>query len=239
MQPMFGILGGMGPLATADFLRKFIENTPAKTDQDHIPTLVHNVPQIPDRTASILGAGPSPLPELLQGARFLVDSGASVIAMPCNTAHHWHRDLQAASPIPILHIVDSVHWALSRRNGSPVARVGLLATSGSLMAGFYQSRLAEHGVHCLVPEPDEQHRLVMAAVTLVKSGAVAQARALLLAAADRLIADGAQRVILGCTEIPIALADVPDAYHGLFLDATDALARCSVQWWTSRQHPAD
>lgn len=236
MPPIFGILGGMGPLATADFLRKFIESTPARTDQDHIPTLVHNIPQIPDRSASILGDGPSPLPVLLAGVRFLVENGACAIAIPCNTAHHWHRDLQTASPVPILHIVDSVRWALTHSTANAdqptVTQVGLLATTGTLTAGFYQRRLADHGLVCHTPTAEDQADRVMPAIARVKAGQIDEARDLLRGVVERLRAVGAQRLILGCTEIPLALADADPPATPLFLDATAALARHCVDWWT-------
>ena len=90
---LLGVLGGMGPLATVDFLSKLIAETPAERDADHVPVLVYSVPQIPDRPAAILAGGASPLPEMLNGLRTLKAAGAACIAIPCNTAHYWYDAL--------------------------------------------------------------------------------------------------------------------------------------------------
>ena len=97
MADFLGVLGGMGPLATADFLRKLVKKTPAGIDQEHIPVLLYGDCTIPDRTANIVGGGLSPLPKLLDGIRFLNESGAKVICIPCNSAHCWYEEMQAAS----------------------------------------------------------------------------------------------------------------------------------------------
>ena len=104
---MLGILGGMGPLATADFYAKLIAQTPAARDQDHVPVVIYAVPQVPDRTAALLRGGATPVPALLAGLRTLVAAGAQAIAMPCNTAHAWFDELAAQSPVPLLHIADA------------------------------------------------------------------------------------------------------------------------------------
>jgi aspartate racemase len=109
---LLGVLGGMGPLATLDFQHKLLDATPAQSDQHHLPSVVWNVPQIADRQKALAGAGPSPLPQLLEGIEKLNQAGASHIAIPCNTAHHWYPQLSAASDAPILHIVDATLDAL-------------------------------------------------------------------------------------------------------------------------------
>jgi hypothetical protein len=112
---MIGILGGMGPMATVDFMTKIIEQTPAQCDQDHLPLIVYSVPQIPDRTRSILGEGESPLPHLLRGLSVLRQAGAACIAMPCNTAHYWFDTLQRESGSVMLHIADAACQSVSRQ----------------------------------------------------------------------------------------------------------------------------
>ena len=111
---MLGVLGGMGPMATVDFLAKLVRATPAGRDQDHIPTLVCSAVDIPDRADAILGAGPDPLPAMRAALVRLEAGGATRIAIPCNTAHHWHAALQAGTSLPILHIVDAVAETLAR-----------------------------------------------------------------------------------------------------------------------------
>lgn len=233
---MIGILGGMGPLATADFMGKIIDATPAACDQEHVPLLVHSIPDIPDRTLAITGTGASPLPALLKGLQTLTGAGAQCIAMPCNTAHYWHGDLARASPVPILHIADCVSNALGILGA---CTVGLLATRGTLAAGFYQSRFAAAGYRCLLPDDGEQERLVMAGIYRTKSGDVAGGGALLDQAARRLREHGADAVILACTEIPLALARINSPVLACSLDATRELAVACVAWWTAnRPHAA-
>src|SRR3954471_9827880 len=105
-RPLLGVLGGMGPLATVDFLAKLIEETPAKGDPDHVPVIVYSVPQIPDRPGAILENTESPLPAMLEGVRHLKRGGATLIAIACNTAHFWY-DALSAEGVPIAHIADA------------------------------------------------------------------------------------------------------------------------------------
>src|SRR5919202_5965526 len=129
-----GVLGGMGPLATFDFCIKLVDETGAERDQDHIPLLVHSVPQIPDRIAGMLGTGPSPLPALRAGMRTLLQAGAGCLAMPCNTAHYWHETLAGEASVPFLHIADAAS-AVAREAAEPGDALGLIATTGTLRAG--------------------------------------------------------------------------------------------------------
>src|SRR5690606_23936695 len=89
LRGLIGVLGGMGPLATVDFMQKLVAATPASRDQEHVPALISAIPQIPDRTRAFQGHGASPLPAMLACARRLEAAGAGVIVMPCNTAHIW------------------------------------------------------------------------------------------------------------------------------------------------------
>ncbi len=238
---MIGVLGGMGPLATADFYAKLIAATPAARDQDHLPLLLYAVPQIPDRTAAILADGPSPLPALLTGLRTLLGAGAEAIAIPCNTAHAWYDELAAVSPVPVLHIADAAAAAAARIAGAG-ARLGLVATAGTLAAGFYPRRLAARGFDCLVPAPEEMDALVMPGIARVKAGDVAGAGPQLAAAVAALLDHGAAAVILGCTEVPVALDRLGSPLRERCVDATAALAGRCVQWWLQARpraaHPA-
>jgi len=231
-RPVLGILGGMGPLATVDFMQKVIDLTPAKSDQDHFPMLVASVPQVPDRTAAILRGGESPLPVMLGGLRTLNTAGVSCIAIPCNSAHHWYDDMARESKAPILHIADAACAALTA-GGIAGRTVGFLGTSGVLKAGIYQKRLAERGFDCLVPDEADQENQVMGGIYHVKAGDLDAARGLLTAAADGLRARGAAAVILGCTEIPIVIDEGEDV-----VDATRALAQASIAFLSAYQAAA-
>ena len=225
---MLGVLGGMGPLATVDFLQKLIEETPAKRDQEHIPVITYSVPQIPDRPSAIAGKGESPLPHMLAGIHTLKHAGAQVIAIACNTAHYWYDDLLQQGGLPVLHIADAACEGLGQAK-----QVGLLATTGTIAAGFYQSRLAARGINCLVSSDDDQRTLVLPAIEHVKRTELAQAHALVQHAARRLLDNGAEIIIMGCTEIPLAVDYQTSDVSGRCMDATRALARACVRWWQS------
>ncbi len=223
---MIGILGGMGPLATADFLRKLVEATPAERDQDHVPLLVYSVPQIPERVPAILGRGESPLPAMRVGVDVLTRAGARCLAIACNTAYHWFDELAAACPVPILHIADAAVAELG-----DARRVGLVATAGTLQSGFYQRRLAAAARQVVLPDAAAEHGLILPGIRLVKEARLRDAGALFAQALAGLRARGAERVVLACTEVPVGLAAVDPAPDAAVVDATAALARACVAWW--------
>lgn len=218
--PRIGVLGGMGPLATADFLAKLAHATPAKRDQDHFPITVDSTPQIPDRVAALEGRGDDPLPALVAGAARLHAAGCALIAMPCNTAHLWYDRLAAQTALSIMHIADAVDADLGNAR-----RVGLLATTATIRHRLFPVRLGAARVW-LQPEESELECLVTPGIAAVKAGDLARGRELLLDAAQRLAARGAEVLVLGCTEIPLVLesgdVDIP------LLDATRALARYTI-----------
>lgn len=228
--PLLGVLGGMGPLAAADFLTKLVEETPATRDQDHIPYVAWGVPQIPERPAAILGMGESPLPQMLRGIAALKQAGAQAIAIACNTAHYWHEDLQRGGGLPILHIADAACDVLAER-GITSGNIGLICTEGTLRAGFFQQRFAARGLGCLASSPEDQQGLVLPAITAVKSNDLALAHTLAVQAVLRLHEAGARAVVLACTETPLAIDHAPSAATPLCIDATRALARACVAWY--------
>jgi aspartate racemase len=226
-QVLVGILGGMGPAATADFLEKLIAATPAKRDQDHLPVAIWSNPRIPNRNDALLVPGsPSPAADLQFGVRQLEAQGASFIAIPCNTAHHWHAEMQSAVSIPILHIADIAIAALREGGHRPGTSVGLMCSDGTLASGYYDQRLAAAGFKVVRPTEDMQKR-VMRAVYAVKSAEMKLARDLSLALCREFVAAGAEVLLLACTELPVALAndlrDLPP-----HIDATVSLAQACV-----------
>lgn len=220
-----GVLGGMGALATVDFLQKLVAATPATCDQEHVPLLVRFCPEIPDRADALLGRGPSPEAALVAAAQDIERGGAQCLAIPCNTAHAWYVAIARAVSIPVLHIADAALLAVSRL-GAPDA-VGLLATTGTLRSGIYQL----HGgpaVGWISSSDEEQDRWVMPGIRAIKANRLDEAARLLRMAAVALVARGAKSIVMGCTEIPIALArqdlGVP------LVDSTMALANACVAW---------
>ncbi|MGE8502894.1 MAG: aspartate/glutamate racemase family protein [Pseudomonas sp.] len=227
-----GILGGMGPLATIDFMRKMLEATPATTDQDHVPVVVSSIPQVPDRTLAFRGEGASPLEAMLHSGRRLVDAGAGLVVIPCNTAHLWYDAVQQSIGLPMLHLVDAaLEDALALTGGT--APIGLLATDATLASGLYLNRSTTSTnptlrVQWLLPTAGEMLNLVMPGIAAVKAGQVERATELLAEAAMALGKRGAQALILGCTEIPVALSSKTSPLPAI--DATKALANRAVAW---------
>ncbi|MGC4805006.1 aspartate/glutamate racemase family protein [Micromonospora sp. DT233] len=224
-RPLVGVLGGMGPAATADFFAKLVRATPAVTDQDHLPTLVWSDPSIPDRTEALLARGPSPIPRLLAGLRVLDGAGATLIAMPCNTAHAFLPHLRRAVRQPIVSMVDATVRRLVTARPQ-VSSVGLLATTGTVTAGMYQAAFHWRAVHCLVPSERHQQS-TMRAIRLVKAGELAAARRAVDAPVRALAAAGAEVVVAACTELPLILGSRTGGRD--VFDATTALAEEVVE----------
>ena len=227
---ILGVLGGMGPLASAQFMLRLTLLTPAERDQDHIPAVLWSDPRIPDRTKGKQGTGPDPLPFLLRGIAGLRQAGCRAIAIPCNTAHGWYDEMAAAAGCPILHIVDAAADEL-RRVGVGPGTIGVMGTAGTLAMRLYQDRLGAQGWDCLIPPPEQMQRLVSPAIALVKANRLADAYAPLAEAARDLVARGARAVVLGCTEIPLGLATGPtEALGAPIIDTIDGLARAAIRW---------
>ncbi len=149
-------------------------------------------------------------PGLLRGIAGLEAAGCGAIAIPCNTAHGWFEPMQAATRLPILHIVEAAADELLRL-GIAAGPIGLMATKGTLAMRLYQDRLEGRGYDCLVPPEAEMDRIVMPAIDLVKANRVSESYAPLAETARRLIARGARAVVLGCTEIPLGISAGPAA----------------------------
>jgi aspartate racemase len=225
---VLGVLGGMGPLASAQFMLRLTLLTPAERDQDHIPAVLWSDPRVPDRSAARLRGGEDPLPALLRGIRGLEAAGCGAIAIPCNTVHGWYEAMQAATPLPVLHIVDAAEAELKRLGVAP-GTIGVMGTSGTLAMRLYQERLEARGWDCLVPTEEEMRRLVSPGIARVKANDVAGAYEPLAEAARLLAARGARAVVLGCTEIPLGIAAGP-ALPFPVCDTIDGLARASIAW---------
>jgi aspartate racemase len=225
---VLGVLGGMGPLASAQFMVRLTLLTPATRDQDHIPTVLWSDPRVPDRTVGTQAGAADPLPWLLRGIEALKRAGCGAIAIPCNTAHGWYDAMRDAAAMPILHIVDAAASEL-RRMDVPRGTIGVMGTQATLAMRLYQDRLGALGWDCIVPTPAEMDRLVSPAIALVKANRIAEAYPPLAEAVRSLGARGAAAVVLGCTEIPLGIQaggspGVP------MVDTIDALARAAIAW---------
>jgi aspartate racemase len=227
MRQMIGILGGMGPEATLDLYRHIINLTPASRDQDHFRVLIYSNPKIPDRTLAIAEGGESPLDALLESARLLESTGASIIAMPCNAAHHYLGQLRAAVGIPILDMIAETCGALRKRSPE-VKTAGLLASDGTVQSKIYHQALEAEGIRVLLPGESDQS-FIQSVIAEVKAGKhTKETREKLLAAGTRLIEGGAQAVILGCTEIPLVFDSRAFPYYNL--NSTLILAEAAIRF---------
>ncbi|WP_276327636.1 aspartate/glutamate racemase family protein [Sinorhizobium fredii] len=222
---LIGILGGMGPTATVDFMSKVISYTPAAVDQDHIPLIVHDVPQIPDRSSAIEVGRDDPFLPMLSGVRLLDAAGVEFIAIPCNTAHYWHERLSRGCRAKILHISEAVVDQLLELPGKPRS-IAVMATRGTISADIYGDQLLTAVDRRLIPD-EETQRLIDQVIASVKGGKRVPAREAAAAAADRLVEQGAECLLLACTELPVAFAGLE--VGTTVLDATDALARACVK----------
>lgn len=227
-----GVLGGMGPMATVDFLKKLTIATPASCDQEHIPLVVHFCSQTPDRTDALNGVGPSPLPAMVDAALAIQRSGAQALVIPCNTAHAWYDALVQSIDIPVLHVVDAVvdQLPMELRHAS----IGLLATTGTLTSGIYVDRHPE--IKWLLPSPQDSETWVMPAIRAIKRNDFFGASQLLERAIDSMVRQGARAIVLGCTELPLAQGEKTSLVP--LIDATDALAKLAVRWARSGERSA-
>lgn len=205
-----GIIGGMGPEATLDLYQWIIKRTPATKDQDHIPTLIYSLPQIPDRTQALLYGGESPLPYLIKAARVLEAGGTDFITIPCNTAHAFIPQLQKKTKTPIINMISETVKYIKRQHPK-VKTVGLLTTTGTLKSKLYQKALTKQGLRIIIPSKTIQKKKVMEAIygpRGVKARSTSQyAKKLLISATEYLVKEGAQAIIMGCTETPLALEE--------------------------------
>lgn len=227
MKKTIGILGGMGPLATADLFRKIVFLTGAGGDNEHIRIYIDNNTRIPDRTAAILSGGQDPVPEMAAALRNLEACGADCIVMPCNTAHHFLPRIQAMTEIPVLNMLDITAEVCAETR--PGKRAGILATRGTLATGLYDRALAARGVDCVLPDEPGRDMLMTAIYDGVKKGApLAPMRDGIVSLLERMRGEGAGYFVLACTELPIVreVLDLP----GDFVDPTTELARAAIRF---------
>lgn len=218
-----GVIGGLGPIATAHFLELVITMTDARTDQEHLDMIIYNTPSIPDRTDYILDSTkPNPLPRMLSVGQALAEQGVSRIAIPCMTAHYFFPQLEAGIPAPLINSVAETARHL-QENG--IEKVGIMATDGTIRSGIFHRELEKQGLRPIVPDEKGQADVMHLIFRNVKSGTPAEMDRF-FSTAEALRRQGAQAIILGCTELSLIKRD-----HHIgagFLDAMEVLAQQSV-----------
>ncbi|MBM3642986.1 MAG: aspartate/glutamate racemase family protein [Alphaproteobacteria bacterium] len=220
-----GILGGMGPEATVEFMRRIVKATPARGDADHIRMLVDSNPQVPSRIEHLIEKrGQDPGPTLADMARRLEGDGARFLAIPCNTAHYYLDQVKRSVGIPVLDMVD---LTMRHLKDAGVASIGLLASPAVTATQLFDRRGAEHGVRVLHPVAEDR-AAVLAAIRAVKaSGPTPAELDAYRAVVRRLAAAGAERLVIACTEL--SLVAVPDELTSRTLDSLDVLVEAVVR----------
>lgn len=225
MKKTIGILGGMGPLATCDLMRKIIDHTEAANDQEHIHICVDSNTNIPDRTAAILYDGSNPLPEMIKSAVRLQSMGADVLIIPCNTAHFYLEEIRKYIDIPILSMLQETANYLHNQG---VQRAAILATDGTIQCGLYDAVLVNSGISPMHPSEKEQKLIMSIIYDCVKAGKVCFDIQEIYAMEKHLSEQGAQVMILGCTELPVAFAQWENYIP--VVDPTDILAMAAIRY---------
>lgn len=191
---VLGILGGLGPEATVNFLDVLVDRTPAETDQDHLETIVYSDPKVADRNEAILRDGESPLPRLERNARRLELTGADRIVIASNTTHYYHDEIARAVDVPVPNMIEVTADSVSPN----VDTVGVLTTTTAREIGLYDDAFTE----ATVAYP-EQMDVLMDAIYAFKSGDRDEAIRLFDSAVEPFLATDIETVVLGCTEFSV------------------------------------
>lgn len=226
-EKIVGIIGGMGPEATVDLMNRVIRATTARDDIDHIRMIVDNNPKVPSRIRALIEKnGESPLECLQDMARRLEGWGVDFLAIPCNTAHYYHRDVQKAVHIPLLDMIDlSVNFMTARIPN--LKTVALLASSAVFDLGLYEKRFADAGVGLIAMHPDDQDK-VMSAIRKIKTSSYGQEVVLIIQeVSNKLAQQGAQAILVACTEISIIGGQITPVVQ--IFDASQILAEAIVR----------
>jgi len=220
---VLGVIGGLGPMATAHFLDLIAHMTQAPTEQEHVDMIVYNFPSIPDRTCYILGSNlKSPLPGLLWAGRALAREGTDMIAIPSVTAHYFYEELSEELRVPVIHGIRETARYL---RGCGITSAGIMATDGTIISGIFSQALMEEGIRPVLPGRQAQADVMHLIYSNIKAGKPAEMDR--FHAVERELREkGAQAVILGCTELSIIAKE-----HTLgpgFLDTAQVLARAAI-----------
>lgn len=224
-QKTVGVIGGMGPEATVEFLRKIVAATPAQDDADHIHVLTDSNPNIPSRIAALIdGNGPDPSPVLCSMAQGLEKQGADFLAMPCNTAHHYLPAIAHAVSVPVLDMVQLSVAKLGTLSCCP-KKVGMLASPAVRLVGLYERRFHAAGMH--VAFPDAQHEATLLdVIRAVKAGKDSNALRQSYATVAKSLS-GADALLIACTELSVLGA--PTGITVPCVDALDVLVEATIQ----------
>lgn len=219
-----GVIGGLGPIATAYFYELIIRMTKAGKDQEHIEMMIYSKPSIPDRTDFILKKSKdSPVPHMIEIGKALAGMGADYIAIPCITAHYFHEELSKGINVPIIHIVKETVEHLKMKG---VSCAGIMATEGTIHSRLLQQELEQYGIKALIPSAKRQKDVTSLIYENVKANLPVDMNKF-RKISEELRSEGAQVIILGCTELSLIKRDY-NIGPG-YIDAMEVLAMRSIQ----------
>jgi len=219
-----GVIGGLGPMATALFMQMVTEMTEAHVDQEHIEMLIHSCPQIPDRTSFILDhTKADPKPEMIRVGRNLAEQGVDLIAVPCITSNYFYKELTEGIPVPVIHTIRETYRYLLERG---IRTAGLMATSGTIESGLFQKAFASSECRLVLPSDDRQKDVMHMIYQNIKAGRPPEMERF-FQVASHLQKQWAEVIVLGCTELSLIKRD--QAVGAGFLDALDVLAKKAIE----------
>lgn len=228
-----GIIGGLGPMATAMFLRRIVEMTDAKTDQEHLCAIIFNRPDVPDRTACILDpTKPSPVPAITKTAQTLARLGADYLAVPCVTSHAFFGEIAKGLPIPLINMVTATAESLK---AAGMKKTGIMATTGTVQSALFQQALLSEGIAPMAPDSDIQTLVMELIYHDIKAGKPADMQKF-ARVSQSLFDGGCDSIILGCTELSVIHQQ--EQLGAGFIDALDVLAQRCIQLCEKPLKPA-
>jgi aspartate racemase len=222
-----GILGGMGPEATIDLFSSIVTESNAKNDHEHLRIIIDNNPKMPSRQDAILNGGENPGPAMAETARNIAGAGADFIIIGANTAHYFYDYVKNAVDIPVLHIIDEAVLE-TIKIVDKVKKVGVLATAGAMKTRMYENSFNKFDIE-VVEVPEEIQELVHNSIFSFKyDGLTYKNEEMMVKAGNFLIANGAEALIMGCTEIPLILGNKELSVE--VVNPNDVIARVAVKY---------
>lgn len=221
-----GVLGGLGPLATAYFLQQIVMATDAQTDQDHVDLIITQRSSTPDRTAAILGQGPSPADSLNRDISILIGAGAEFITAPCNSSVVFLEHVNEQFGIPFLSIIEETVKA-ARGKYPDATKLALMATAGTAKAGLYHRAAEENGFTVVDPTSQEQEAITAIIYDQVKANKPIDQEQF-FDVCDGLMSRGAEVLITGCTELSVVVEKVGLQGRPI-VDSLKSLAQATVR----------
>ena len=226
-EKVVGIIGGLGPYATLDTFKKLLDSTPVTVEQDHIHVIIDSNSKIPDRTAAVsAGQGDRVRDKLIETAKTLQAAGCDFLILPCNSAHYFYDDLARAVDIPVLNIIEEVVKHI-RGTHPDTKKIGVISSGLTNEAGLYDKYFKRGGFTAVKPDKAGQDRVSKAIEAVKLNAQTAQTKEAVLGVIDGLVAQGAEGVVLGCTELQLLVGDA-DAEIPLY-DSVDILVQAAIR----------